>query len=1437
MLYDLSRTLATRRSTFAWRTSIAVKDNLDVISALEKARFNKVSATTKTAFLFTGQGAQYAAMGRELLHLDTNFRRSLERSQAILHSLGASWDLLEELQKPETESRINSSHISQPATTAVQIAIVSLLDEAGVYPTAVLGHSSGEVAAAYAAGLLDHEDAIRISYYKGFVADWCRERIKGKGAMLAVGLGEEDVGTYMQEIISGRASVACVNSPSSVTISGDEVAIEDLMLLLDRHSIFNRRLKVDIAYHSHHMDTVAARFKESIHGVAAKLPNTQRRFFSSVTGNERQNILDLPYWVDNLVSKVRFSEALQHLSSACCGTDCNDLALVEIGPHSALEGPIRQTLSTMGRTQYKWTYLPSLDRKRDSRIAALDLIRRLWELGVPVNLSRALDFGSSHKSSQAFKPVTDLPAYAWDHQKRYWHESRLSKDYRLRKHAPHDLLGLRMVGSTLIEPVFRLVVSQDDLPWLQEHIIDGVALYPGSAFLVHAIEGLKQVVEDRGQTRPIQRYWFRNVSFTKSIVVHDSPATVEVLISFKPSTQSAKDSGITWQEFRITSQASDGSWNANCHGLVGYELVSDRTLLDLDDTEQTSTATREHQVRESCSQSLTTLELYDDLRRNGIDYGENFSIIHNVQLGDHVAVGDIEVPDIYKCMPSGHIQPHVIHPATFDAFMHIALPLYHRYCSAGPVVLTSIGEVSISADILSRPGSNFTVVCDLAQASSKSGEVNVSIMQKDPQGILVEVGALWREEFTGTGDGLTKPENPSLGEVTSCSIDWRQLSLDIHVRPACPDRKVEIFFLQQREPLLSTMGALNAKIGEFFESSLQTSIPLQADEGSIQVVLTGGQDSEKASAESFALFARFESVLWVQLTHHSAEGATFPGQARRHAESQDRTRHIVLKCKDNLDGDALGQLVANILSISFLNNDLSKPIDMEYWYHQGTLYVPRLQVNEESNSWLHGLPHNSAGDKMAPFHCGRRLKLAFKTPGLLSSGIFIPDNDAGPLLEADYLEVKVLAYAVNSADIAAAFGRLGIGESTIGEFAGVVLKVGGAVPSSLKPGDRVCGWGARGLTNIARVRHQFVQHLDDSVSFAEGAAIPIAFQTALHALVNTACLQNGQRLLIHGATSDVGQAAISIAQHIGANIYATATSADETSLLSNKLRLPRSQLLSGRDGTFQRQLQALTSGKGVDLVLNCSHAELATPSMPCIADSGMAIILGKGNSEVSMPACQSNVSCAWIDLNALRNKQPQRLQKLFSDAMTLCRAESLHPPTRTVLPIAELEKAFRLANSKTHLGKIILEADNQAPVLQSRTPQQTPHLDEDSIYAVLGGTSTLNMELCSYLAQRGAKKILGVIFDDSVAQLGDQPLRELQTKGVSYERLEVVFSCALEVNPGFRALQERIGLAKGVLVVEAMLQVSFHRTATLMIFTNLSSHRWRIPRRRTIPKS
>lgn len=460
ILEEVAFTLSNRRSHFQWRTVVVAEQTEDLKSQLRNlAKAARASKPPTMLFCFTGQGAQWHAMGRELLAYEV-YKASLRTADRYLKSVGAPWSVLEELNMSKENSRIGKPEFAQPLCTVLQVALVDLLRHWNLQPTMVVGHSSGEIGAAYAMGALSAEDSWKIAFHRGRLAGNLHiiaPRLKG--GMMAVGLSETHVEPYLMKVgvsDSDALSVACVNSPSNVTISGDTSQLAELETLLKADSVFARKLAVENAYHSTHMNCIADDYLKSIEDVKPiSTTETAPRvtMISSVTGKTVQSEdLGPAYWVSNMVSPVQFVRAIEGAfirpkSERRKKVNAIDVA-IEIGPHAALQGPIKQTLTQIQKNEGV-TYLTALRRGEPANLTALQLAGALWSRGANVRVDLT---NSLISTPPLFVPLIDMPKYPWNHETRYWHEAAPSKSHRFR-HAPRtDLLGYPVHEFSTLEP-------------------------------------------------------------------------------------------------------------------------------------------------------------------------------------------------------------------------------------------------------------------------------------------------------------------------------------------------------------------------------------------------------------------------------------------------------------------------------------------------------------------------------------------------------------------------------------------------------------------------------------------------------------------------------------------------------------------------------------------------------------------------------------------------------------------------------------------------------------------------------------------------------------------------------------------------------------------------------------------------------------------------
>ncbi|KAI0126592.1 putative polyketide synthase [Xylariales sp. AK1849] len=699
----LAYTLYSRRSLLPWR-QVVIASSLAELSENLSAQAtvaSRPSTPPRLGFVFNGQGAHWPRMGLELMKTYKAFEASIRNADKHLRSLGAEWSLVEELSSTSKPVRTSLASFDQPACTAVQIALVDLLSSWGVTPRAVVGHSSGEIAAAYAAGYLTLKSAVSIAYYRGLAVTTLHEVVPDlRGAMLATALSATAARTIMKEIKTGELSIGCINSPSSVTISGDSEAIDEMAQILEERRIFARKLRVDVAYHSPHMLYVSNDYLVNLLSQTS-LPDFSEEnqgiiFASSLAGRlAKPHELGATYWLRNLLSTVKFSEAL---SSMVSGDRAGSIdTLVEIGPHSTLAGPIKQTLASL-QVDQQMKYLPTLIRNEHGALNMMHTVRGLWRQGCPVNINQVNCI--NHPESR-YGPLIDLPPYPFNHTIKHWHESRLSKDYRFRKQGRHDLLGAIVPESNTIEPRWRNILRVSEVPWLKDHNVQNSVVFPATGFIAMAIEAERQKLAMANNCHDMARaIRLRNICLSSALVLPAGDDGVETSLSLRPLPEGDMESSIVWSEFRIFSHADTRGWVEHCRGNIAMHSNSqcsgDEGKLDT----QTYWHTKLSAEFAGCTRLLAAATMYEVFESMGLLFGPTFRNLDNILLGSrHCSKSDILMPHTEATMPYRKESDYIIHPCVLDSCFQAAFPcLIQGKKMKDPMVPTFIEQLVIKVD-------------------------------------------------------------------------------------------------------------------------------------------------------------------------------------------------------------------------------------------------------------------------------------------------------------------------------------------------------------------------------------------------------------------------------------------------------------------------------------------------------------------------------------------------------------------------------------------------------------------------------------------------------------------------------------------------------------------------------------------------------------------
>ncbi|KAL2128609.1 hypothetical protein VTI74DRAFT_8937 [Chaetomium olivicolor] len=727
-LDNLAYTLGQRRSVFPWVSTFTGSSIASLIQILDSGKVKPVKRGTapRLGFVYTGQGAQWWAMGRELIDVYPAFKATLLDCDVHLKKLGAKWNMIEELSRDQETSRVNQLDYSTPVCVAVQIALTELLRAWGINPTAVTSHSSGEIAAAYAAGALDLASAMAIAYARGGLASESSRHLTRKGGMVAVGLSAKDSHKFLSRVSSGKVVLACENSPSSITVSGDVSGIEELETLLKHENIFARRLKVDAAWHSHHMETVADAYYASMEKRVRPAQDHLKMIFSSpATGTLLGDVNEIgspSHWVRSLTGPVRFVESFRSMCfSGPEGEQAVDM-VIEVGPHAALSGPIQDI---MGMAEFKDVTIPyasCLIRKQNAVDTMHALVGSLFQKAYPVDLA-AVNFPYG---KHGLKVLHDLPRYPWNHQTRHWNEPRINKALRNRKEKPHDLLGSLVLGTNMSAPSWRHIIRINDVPWVRDHVVQNNIIYPAAGYLSMAIEGAAYMASRQLGDQRIRGYQLRDVDILNALVVPETSQGVELQLSLHPCSKRALDTK-GWSEFQVQSVTSDNKWTDHCKGLIMIEYCSEGT--------QGSDRRLSQPAEDSAYRiRISPGDIYASLRSGGICHGPIFQNLRSIRARNKQSVTSFVVADTEAAMPKRHQHQHVVHPTTLDSVFQAA---YTAVPGAGnsvgtPKVPRSIRKLWIANDISSLAGHPFKAFTDLRNIESHSMTTSITVIDASP---------------------------------------------------------------------------------------------------------------------------------------------------------------------------------------------------------------------------------------------------------------------------------------------------------------------------------------------------------------------------------------------------------------------------------------------------------------------------------------------------------------------------------------------------------------------------------------------------------------------------------------------------------------------------------------------------------------------------------
>ncbi|KAF2197579.1 putative polyketide synthase [Delitschia confertaspora ATCC 74209] len=661
---DVAYTLAARRTRYSFRAFVRRPDNIATrglkfdAAVLAKATLPR---DARLCFVFTGQGAQWVGMASGLYSRYPVFSRCIDRLDNILATLSKAPKFhIQDVLRDLDSTSIHQPEISQTVCTAVQIGLVDLLKSWNVKPLYVVGHSSGEITATYAAGRLTPTEAILAAYCRG--AAISQMKSKNRGAMIAVGLGASEVSPFLKDL-NTVVQIAAINSACSITLSGDREVVQDLHQRFNEKGVFCRILETGgTAYHSHHMVEVGHTYEKLLTSALAELnhliqkesPPRPPAFWSSSVKSFKSvpDISTNPaYWRMNLESPVNFAEAVENLVEH----DPSLNTFVEVGPHPALHGILKQIMksSVFQHAMGEPVILKTL--KRDSNCVSnlLDLGGHLFLQNYPINIPRLNGTPDTHQVSLA------LPNYAYQYGPILYHENRMSTEWRLRKHLSHDLLGARRAGDSHLRPSWRNVLVLKNVPWLADHKLGPHVTFPAAGYVAMAIEAMRQHHLDTVPEPSLGNYCLRNVTITSALHIPEDDLGTETLLYME--NQSSLDSAISaWYRFTITSsRVNTKEWVQNCSGLIRVRQQGKQKCISTDNV-------------------LVQAEgWYQKFSEVGLVYGPYFQAMSSLKASKsrNIATASIHLTRTDRVMVGE--SSYVIHPTALDNCLQLALVASH----------------------------------------------------------------------------------------------------------------------------------------------------------------------------------------------------------------------------------------------------------------------------------------------------------------------------------------------------------------------------------------------------------------------------------------------------------------------------------------------------------------------------------------------------------------------------------------------------------------------------------------------------------------------------------------------------------------------------------------------------------------------------------------
>lgn len=1345
-----------RRSRWAQRLAVVATSKEEVIEKLEAYEndillkgVNHSTASEnrpKLVFVYTGMGPQWWKMGRELMETEPVFREVIEACDQDFKAV-AGWSVYEELNQPMESSKILQTNIAQPANIVIQLALTKLLEHYGIVPDAVVGHSVGEVSSACISGALSIQEAMAIGFHRSRL----QHQTSGMGSMLAVGLSEADALERIKPYTG--ISVAAVNSPKAVTLSGDTGSLKEVQAQLESEGLFCRLMDVTVPYHSPVMDVIKEELLTTLAHISGG--DTKTDLYSTVTGGKIAGTeITNEYWWKNVREPVHFATTFNTLVADGYDT------FIEIGPHPVLKNSM-QECAAAGKQFY---FLQTLNRKEGEQLSFYDGVAKLFTLGYPIKWERFIERSA----------YTQLPVYPWQRIYLWRNPQRPGKD-ELAKN--ESLFAEMKVAGPATAYEFEL--NGFYFPFLNDHIVHGKVIFPGAGYVCLAT-AIYQLEVNR--KTPVK---LEAVTFSRVLPVFEKEIQ-KLHLAF--DTTSGQYS------YHYKNGMQNDSWT---------EVSTGR--FSIGNFEETPAVFGLTEVYSRLQTTLTEESIYERLSRSRLDYGPYFRCIKEIKAGDRELIAKIELNPALVTDAGNYL----IHPTLLDACFQTTIILYDGDC-----VPVSIGKIDCYAqpgqEILCYANLKYadenTMIASLVLCNSK-GDIIMRIenlkcrqLVNDSAGTSDSLKnnlfqAKWLEKETAAPGTLVE-EHPSYVFTNNTGYGGLLPTLLKNVVTIeCGDEYKEIGEHHYQASLFSKTDIARLWPKQFEVLNIIIVFPLYSPDRSLpfseqclqQVlpVLNMAQTLAEKGQINMTIITQGSQVVTGEEALSTLEYSALHGLGRSLVNELPDCQ-VRLIDLDHDDPDTWNSVAALINTTGEVYEELA--------LRNGRVFQKKLV------EWK---PGEQPLLEQAVFQ-SEALKL--NIPAVPGQKDFYFERSSRPAPGPDEIEILIDNTTVNDAGYLKLCNRIpdnlsedNIFEKSLGNAcAGTVERTGSNV-SEFQEGDKVLAIAPGTMQTFTNTPALLAVKCPPGLTVAASANI-MNYVTAVYCLGDKASLQKNSKVFIHNAAQEIGLAAVYYAHYLGAEIFATVESEQQKTFL-NSIGVAH-VFISGRLD-FPEQIRKITSEKGVDVLLSSLSGEILYQSFSCLADYGVYIDLNRKSGFFDLPAYRRNFSYIAVDINRMLVEKQETIAELLREVAGYIEAGNLPPLPAKVYPASQVSAVIQHFEENETPGTAVIDFSNQTVEIINTAAGS---VKTNGTYLVTGGTKGLGLEVAKWLAGRGVKNLALVSRSGLNDEAAKAAVAAMEDSGVTVRVYAADVSQPDEVQELFNKMKQELpplaGIFHGAMVLD-----------------------------------